>query len=177
MNINQKLRVLEHAKREGATDEQLMRICSILFPESTSSIGPKTRKAIESYIKEYDSGEKVEKFDLETVVSDTLHEIGVPASLLGYKYLRTAIIWCVEDESLAHSVTKRLYPRIAEEFGTTSSRAERSLRHAVEVAWERGNAEVLHKYFGYTVDGNKGKPTTREFVAMVTDYLKLKYKL
>ena len=107
--------------------------------------------------------------DLESYVTEIIHEIGVPAHIKGYKYLRSAIIRSVHDRSLLDAITKCLYPNIAKEFGTTSSRVERAIRHAIEVAWSRGDLEVLHRYFGYTVDVGKGKPTNSEFIALISD--------
>lgn len=102
-------------------------------------------------------------------VTEILHEIGVPASLRGYPYLRRAIILAVQDKTAINSITKVLYPQVAQEFQTTSSRTERAIRHAVEVAWERGDLETLHKWFGYTISISKGKPTNSEFIAMIAD--------
>jgi len=113
---------------------------------------------------------------LEASVTDVLHEIGVPAHIKGYKYVREAIILNVQDPEMINGVTKVLYPAVAKKFGTTPSRVERAIRHAIEVAWDRGDVEVLQKYFGYTVSGIKGKPTNSEFIAMIADNLSLKRK-
>lgn len=113
---------------------------------------------------------------LEAVVTDVLHEIGVPAHIKGYQYLREAIILSVNDMEIINSVTKVLYPTVAKKFNTTSSRVERAIRHAIEVAWDRGDIETLQKFFGYTVSNVKGKPTNSEFIAMIADCLSLKRK-
>jgi len=113
---------------------------------------------------------------LEEQVTDVIHEIGVPAHIKGYKYLREAIILTVKDPEMINGVTKILYPQVAKTFSTTSSRVERAIRHAIEVAWDRGDVEVLQRYFGYTVSGIKGKPTNSEFIAMIADSLSLRSK-
>ncbi len=114
--------------------------------------------------------------DLEAVVTDIIHEIGVPAHIKGYQYLREAIILTIKDMDVINAVTKVLYPEVAKRFATTPSRVERAIRHAIEVAWDRGDIEVLQKYFGYTVSNIKGKPTNSEFIAMIADSLTLRQK-
>ena len=113
---------------------------------------------------------------LEAMVTDIIHEIGVPAHIKGYKYLREAIIMTVEDPEMINGVTKILYPAVAKKYATTSSRVERAIRHAIEVAWDRGDVDTLQKYFGYTVSGIKGKPTNSECIAMIADHLSLQRK-
>lgn len=115
--------------------------------------------------------------DLEIIVSDIMHQIGVPAHIKGYQYLRTSILMTVDDPELMHSVTKILYPTIAKMYSTTSSRVERAIRHAIEVAWDRGDVDVLSAYFGYTIQNSRGKPTNSEFIAMISDKLRLKMKI
>ena len=115
--------------------------------------------------------------DLESQVTKIIHQIGVPAHIKGYQYLRTAIILTVNDSDIINSVTKILYPTVAKKYQTTTSRVERAIRHAIEVAWDRGDVEVLNSYFGYTIQGNRGKPTNSEFIAMIADNLRLKYKM
>ena len=112
--------------------------------------------------------------DLETVVTDIIHEIGVPAHIKGYQYLREAIILTINDMDMINAVTKVLYPQVAKKFCTTPSRVERAIRHAIEVAWDRGDVETLQRFFGYTVSEMKGKPTNSEFIAMIADHLSLK---
>ena len=114
--------------------------------------------------------------NLESVVTDIIHEIGVPAHIKGYQYLREAIILTIRDMDMINAVTKVLYPEVARKFATTPSRVERAIRHAIEVAWDRGDIEVLQKFFGYTVSNIKGKPTNSEFIAMIADSLTLRRK-
>ena len=114
--------------------------------------------------------------DMEIVVTDIIHQLGVPAHIKGYHYLRTAILYSIEDKTLLDSVTKLLYPTVASIYDTTSSRVERAIRHAIEIAWDRGNVDTLNAFFGYTVDTGKGKPTNSEFIALITDKLRLRYK-
>lgn len=110
---------------------------------------------------------------IESLVTDIIHEIGIPAHIKGYQYLREAIILTIEDMDIINAVTKVLYPTVAKKFGTTPSRVERAIRHAIEVAWDRGDIETLQKFFGYTVSNIKGKPTNSEFIAMIADRLSL----
>ena len=112
--------------------------------------------------------------ELLATVTDIIHEIGVPAHIKGYQYLREAIILTVQDMEIINSVTKILYPAVARKFCTTPSRVERAIRHAIEVAWDRGDIETLQKFFGYTVSNIKGKPTNSEFIAMIADSLSLR---
>ena len=115
--------------------------------------------------------------DIETQVTRIIHQIGVPAHIKGYQYLRTAILLTVRDSEMINSVTKVLYPSVAKKYQTTTSRVERAIRHAIEVAWDRGDVDTLNSYFGYTIQNNRGKPTNSEFIAMIADNLRLKYKL
>lgn len=115
-------------------------------------------------------------FDIETRVTKIIHQIGVPAHIKGYDYLRTAILMAVKDNDLIHSITKSLYPSVAKQYNTTSSRVERAIRHAIEVAWDRGDYDVLTKFFGYTIQNSRGKPTNSEFIAMIADNLRLQNK-
>ena len=114
--------------------------------------------------------------DLQVLVSDIMHQIGVPAHIKGYQYLRSAIIMSVNDGEIMNSVTKILYPAVAKEYFTTASRVERAIRHAIEVAWDRGDVDVLSSYFGYTIQNTRGKPTNSEFIAMISDRIRLKLK-
>lgn len=113
---------------------------------------------------------------LKNMVTSVIHEIGVPAHIKGYQYLREAIMITVEDMDVINAVTKVLYPAVAKRFATTPSRVERAIRHAIEVAWDRGDLETLQKYFGYTVSNAKGKPTNSEFIAMIADRLVLEMR-
>lgn len=115
--------------------------------------------------------------DIEAQVTKIIHQIGVPAHIKGYQYLRTAILLTVRDSDVINSVTKVLYPTVAKKYQTTTSRVERAIRHAIEVAWDRGDVETLNSYFGYTIQNDRGKPTNSEFIAMIADNLRLKYKL
>ena len=112
----------------------------------------------------------------ELTVTEILHQIGVPAHIKGYQYLREAILLTIDDMDIINSVTKVLYPEVARKFNTTPSRVERAIRHAIEVAWDRGDIETLQKFFGYTVSNIKGKPTNSEFIAMIADCLSLRQK-
>lgn len=115
--------------------------------------------------------------DLELMVTEIIHQIGVPAHIKGYHYLREAIILSVKNAEVINSVTKLLYPTVAKTYSTTSSRVERAIRHAIEVAWDRGDLNVLDSYFGYTVNNGRGKPTNSEFIAMIADKLRLRLKI
>jgi two-component system response regulator (stage 0 sporulation protein A) len=120
-----------------------------------------------------DVREEAKARDLERQVTAIIHDIGVPAHIKGYQYLREAITLAVADMEVINAVTKVLYPAVAKKFGTTASRVERAIRHAIEVAWDRGDLETLQKYFGYTVSNAKGKPTNSEFIAMIADRISL----
>ena len=111
--------------------------------------------------------------ELELMVTEIIHQIGVPAHIKGYHYLREAIILSVKNSEIINSVTKLLYPTVAKNHGTTSSRVERAIRHAIEVAWDRGDIDVLNSYFGYTIQNDRGKPTNSEFIAMISDKLRI----
>ena len=111
--------------------------------------------------------------DLEITVTEILHQIGVPAHIKGYHYLRDSITMCVRQPEIINAVTKELYPTVAKKHETTSSRVERAIRHAIEVAWDRGDVDVLNSYFGYTIHNGRGKPTNSEFIAMISDRLRL----
>jgi two-component system response regulator (stage 0 sporulation protein A) len=114
--------------------------------------------------------------DMESQVTKIIHQIGVPAHIKGYQYLRSAILMTIDDNEIINSVTKILYPTVAKKYQTTTSRVERAIRHAIEVAWDRGDVDTLNSYFGYTIQNSRGKPTNSEFIAMIADNLRLKYK-
>ena len=116
------------------------------------------------------------RYNLETDVTNIIHEIGVPAHIKGYQYLRDAIMMSVDDSEMLNSITKILYPSIAKQHGTTPSRVERAIRHAIEVAWSRGKVDTIDELFGYTVHNGKGKPTNSEFVALIADKIRLEQK-
>ena len=114
--------------------------------------------------------------NLESRVTNMLHEIGIPAHIKGYHYLRDAIIMAVQDMDVLNAITKILYPTVAKKYQTTSSRVERAIRHAIEVAWSRGKLDTLDELFGYTVSTGKGKPTNSEFIALIADTIQLEYR-
>lgn len=116
------------------------------------------------------------KNDLETNITMYIQQLGVPAHIKGYQYIRHAITMVIDDMDTINSITKLLYPTVAKHFGTTASRVERAIRHAIEVAWDRGNPDVLNELFGYTILGSKGKPTNSEFIALIADKIRLDMK-
>ncbi len=121
-------------------------------------------------------GRQPDKASIESMVTGIIHEIGVPAHIKGYQYLREAIIIAVNDMDVINAITKVLYPQVAKTFQTTPSRVERAIRHAIEVAWDRGDLDTLQRFFGYTVSNTKGKPTNSEFIALIADKLQLQLK-
>ena len=129
----------------------------------------------QQYIEISRTSEKKEE-NLEALVTNVIHEVGVPAHIKGYQYLREAIIMVVNDIDVINQITKSLYPKIAGKFSTTPSRVERAIRHAIEVAWGRGQQDVVENIFGYTISAAKGKPTNSEFIAMIADKLRLELK-
>lgn len=157
----------------------------IMKPCEYAALANKVERALltctgntDSYVVRGEDGKlKVKAMpDLETQVTKIIHQIGVPAHIKGYQYLRTAIIMTMNNTELINSITKQLYPNVAKEYGTTSSRVERAIRHAIEVAWDRGDIDVINSYFGYTVQSTRGKPTNSEFIALVADSLRLRNK-
>ena len=124
----------------------------------------------------YPEKRRPDKTSIESMVTGIIHEIGVPAHIKGYQYLREAIIIAVNDMDVINAITKVLYPQVAKTFGTTPSRVERAIRHAIEVAWDRGDLDTLQRFFGYTVSNTKGKPTNSEFIALIADRLQLQLK-
>ncbi|MCI8576839.1 MAG: sporulation transcription factor Spo0A [Lachnospiraceae bacterium] len=148
--------------------EKIRRVCS--GPETLSPFAEMHR--IGPYVNRQEYMEQ----NLESDVTSILHEIGIPAHIKGYQYLRDAIAISVQEDELMVSVTKVLYPAIAKKHNTTSSRVERAIRHAIEVAWTRGRLDTIHDIFGYTINNGKGKPTNSEFIALLTDRMRLEYK-
>jgi two-component system response regulator (stage 0 sporulation protein A) len=122
------------------------------------------------------SARREQQESVEAMVTNVIHEIGVPAHIKGYQYLREAILIAIDDMDVINAITKVLYPQVAKTFDTTPSRVERAIRHAIEVAWDRGDLETLQRFFGYTVSNSKGKPTNSEFIALIADRLKLQLK-
>ncbi len=114
--------------------------------------------------------------NMEIKITEILHQIGVPAHIKGYQYLRSSIMMSVKNPDIINAVTKQLYPSVAKKFDTTSSRVERAIRHAIEVAWDRGDVDILNSYFGYTIHNSRGKPTNSEFIAMISDKLRLEFQ-
>ena len=163
----------------GTLAEELMKAgASFLFvrPLDAEAIAKRIAEFTRSY-RIYGRKEVDKKTpDLEFQVTEILHQIGVPAHIKGYHYLREAIIMSVKDPEAVGSITKILYPTVAKKFSTTASRVERAIRHGIEVAWDRGDVDVLTSYFGYTIHNTKGKPTNSEFIAMISDKLRLKSK-
>lgn len=135
--------------------------------------GKKSQASVKAY---QEALKPEEEHDLEKDVTDMIHEIGVPAHIKGYQYLREAIMISVSDVEMLNSITKILYPTIAKKFQTTPSRVERAIRHAIEVAWSRGKMETLDALFGYTINTGKGKPTNSEFIALIADKIRLQYR-
>lgn len=155
----------------GGADYCMMKPCRL------STVLERVRQIANPTVLEEDGPRPVtQRQDLESQVTSIIHEIGVPAHIKGYQYLREAIMMTVENMDVINAVTKILYPEVAKKFNTTASRVERAIRHAIEVAWDRGDLETLQKYFGYTVSNAKGKPTNSEFIAMIADRLQLQRK-
>ena len=132
-------------------------------------------ESVKPFVSRKDPSGKITRNQLEIIVTNMIHEIGVPAHIKGYQYLRDSIIMAVYDMDILNSITKQLYPAIAEKFHTTSSRVERAIRHAIEVAWGRGKMDTIDALFGYTVHAGKGKPTISEFIALIADKIRLEY--
>ncbi len=124
-----------------------------------------------------EQGSMVSEAEIELMVTEMIHQLGVPAHIKGYHYLRTAIILAIQDPEYVGAITKLLYPTVAKAHKTTSSRVERAIRHAIEVAWDRGDVEVLNNCFGYTIHNTRGKPTNSEFIALIADKLRLRLKV
>ena len=130
--------------------------------------------AAEADLQEH--AQRRQEVNIEAMVTSIIHEIGVPAHIKGYQFLRDAILLAVSDHDYINAVTKRLYPEIAKRNATTASRVERAIRHAIEVAWDRGDVDTLNSYFGYTIHNLRGKPTNSEFIAMISDKIRLDKK-
>ena len=145
-------------------------------PVSSSVLTERINSFVQNSIKYASSMDAENSSNIEIVITDIIHQIGVPAHIKGYHYLREAIIMAVNDIDIMNSVTKCLYPSVAKKHSTTSSRVERAIRHAIEVAWDRGDVDVLNSYFGYTIHSSKGKPTNSEFIALIADKLRVNMK-
>lgn len=149
------------------------RICEVIRDMASVSV---KIPSVPSVARSASIPAKSEDADLETVVTDFIHELGVPAHIKGYQYIRSAIMMVVENMDLLNFITKQLYPEIAKAYNTTASRVERAIRHSIEVAWSRGKPEIMNEIFGYTIHTGKGKPTNSEFIAMVADRIRLTLK-
>lgn len=159
--------LFEECCESGASYCMIKPVDFSVLAERVERICDKSRKRASYRTRE-------ENDDLEAQVTKIIHQIGVPAHIKGYAYLRSAIIMVINNVDIINSVTKVLYPSVAKLYGTTASRVERAIRHAIEVAWDRGDLEVLDSFFGYTVQNSRGKPTNSEFIAMIADNLRLK---
>ncbi|WP_173458145.1 sporulation transcription factor Spo0A [Ruminococcus flavefaciens] len=134
-------------------------------------------KALPSIIKSVCNITHISQYsDTEIMVTEIIQKLGVPAHIKGYHYLRTAILSAIDNSKLMECVTKLLYPCVAQKYDTTSSRVERAIRHAIEIAWDRGNSDIINSFFGYTIDNYRGRPTNSEFIALITDKIRLKMK-
>ena len=169
--------VTEDAFNRGATyyimkpfDNQML-INRIRYVKNNKRLQTNKRQALLA-----DNSEAVSDRRLETDITEIIHDIGIPAHIKGYQYLRDSIMLSVKDNDVINSITKILYPTIAKKYQTTSSRVERAIRHAIEVAWNRGNTDTLNGLFGYTISNGKGKPTNSEFIALIADKIRLEYK-
>ena len=172
---NEKLRMaVKEMRAEGTSDIEIMAEVLLALKEE-----PLVTTSIPKMVVQFSAPEKTKISEIELMykITEVFHEIGVPAHIKGYHYARFGIILAMKDSEMISCVTKMLYPEIAREFGTTTCRVERAIRHAIEVAWERGDIDVLNKYFGYTISIGRGKPTNSEFIAMIVDKLNLKYRL
>lgn len=134
-------------------------------------------KRLELYAVEKEEKQKLTFYDMKQDITDIIHELGIPAHIKGYQYIREGILMAIEDINMMNYITKLLYPTIAKKYKTSSSSVERAIRHAIEVAWNRGRIEVLEEMFGYTSIEEKGKPTNSEFIALIADKLRLQYRM
>ena len=148
----------------------------MLKPCDTSALVERLEEIRGGESLRYPDKRRSDKTSIESLVTGIIHEIGVPAHIKGYQYLREAIIIAVNDMDVINAITKVLYPQVAKTFQTTPSRVERAIRHAIEVAWDRGDLDTLQRFFGYTVSNTKGKPTNSEFIALIADKLQLQLK-
>lgn len=185
LEVLKKLNELEHRPKilvlsglvsSGVTNSEIMHLADyfILKPYKTSTVIERIEQ-----MAQYSGAGQLSLHtgpNLEASVTAIIHEIGVPAHIKGYQYLRDAIIRATKDIYVMDAVTKLLYPDIAKHYNTTSSRVERSIRHAIDLAWQRGDLDILQHYFGYTISSSKGKPTNSEFIALIADRLQLQLK-
>ncbi len=170
-SVTDNVKVMENCMAAGAS-------YFILKPQSCESIA-ETIRSMTADVSGYDKASAVKKEnipDLETVVTEFMHKIGMPAHIKGYHYIRTAIMMVVLDMDLLNYVTKKLYPEIAKQYNSTAIRVERAIRNSIDTAWARGNHNVIDSIFGYTMTGRRGKPTNSEFIAMLADKIRLQIK-
>lgn len=169
-------RIAEDAFKKGAMYYILKPFHNDMVLEQIKSVSRGMRSEAGTSKNRTEAIAKPEEVNLEERVTDMIHEIGIPAHIKGYHYLRDAIIMAVEDMDVLNAITKVLYPTVAKRHQTTASRVERAIRHAIEVAWSRGKLDTLDELFGYTVSNGKGKPTNSEFIALIADTIRLEYK-
>lgn len=169
-------RITEDAFRKGASYYILKPFNNEMILNRIKNAGQSSHHEINSFAGMGAEKETRPQVNLEARVTDMIHEIGIPAHIKGYHYLRDAIIMAIEDMDVLNAITKVLYPTVAKKHQTTASRVERAIRHAIEVAWSRGKLDTLDDLFGYTVSNGKGKPTNSEFIALIADTIRLEYK-
>lgn len=169
-------RITEDAFKKGASYYILKPFNNEIVINKIKNAGHTVRHEMRTFTAEEGTIPLQPEMNLETRVTDMIHEIGIPAHIKGYHYLRDAIIMAIEDMDVLNAVTKILYPTVAKMHQTTASRVERAIRHAIEVAWSRGKLDTLDDLFGYTVSNGKGKPTNSEFIALIADTIRLEYK-
>ena len=173
--LQMKTIVVSALYRDQVVSQAMNKGVSFFMPKpcELSSLLERMRQAV----NDGSEGAEDEFRSLEREVTAVIHEVGVPAHIKGYQYVREAIVIAVQDMDVINAVTKVLYPEVARRYSTTPSRVERAVRHAIEVAWDRGDLETLQHYFGYTVSNTKGKPTNSEFIAMIADRIRLQRKI
>ena len=169
--------VTEHAFALGAAYYILKPFDTRVIIARVKSVGMTGEKGDKVVTTVFENRNRLQNHSMEAEITQTIHEIGVPAHIKGYQYLRDAILMSVSDTEMLGAITKRLYPNIAKKHQTTPSRVERAIRHAIEVAWSRGKVDTIEELFGYTVSDRKGKPTNSEFIALLADKIRLEYKM
>ena len=169
-------RITEDAFKKGANYYILKPFNNEMILNRIKSAHHIIRNEAKMVVSENRVTKEVPQMNLEARVTDMIHEIGIPAHIKGYHYLRDAILMAIEDMDVLNAITKVLYPTVAKNHQTTASRVERAIRHAIEVAWSRGKLDTLDNLFGYTVSNGKGKPTNSEFIALIADTIRLEYK-
>lgn len=172
--VQMKTVVVSALYRDQIVSQAMSRGVSFFMPKpcELTSLLDQMRRAVNEGEESEDESQA-----LEREVTAVIHEVGVPAHIKGYQYVREAIVIAVQDMDVINAVTKVLYPEVVRRYSTTPSRVERAVRHAIEVAWDRGDLETLQRYFGYTVSNTKGKPTNSEFIAMIADRIRLQRKI